>query len=89
MSETNIIELRRGPLLITERSVEIGSEADAYTVRRSVCASSGRGFITVRDADGRTLFVSRDVPEEFLPSLIIAYRCGLGAGRHQMMESLS
>src|SRR4051812_32738677 len=95
--ETNIIELRRlgrqarvagrPALVVTERVIEIGSEADASTVRRSVCAQSGRGFITIRDAGGRTIFVSRDVPEECVPSLIIAYRCGLCAGRHQMMES--
>ncbi|WP_063993664.1 hypothetical protein [Bradyrhizobium sp.] len=97
--ETNVVELRRlgrqarvasrPALVVAERVIEIGSEADAYTVRRSVCARSGRGFITIRDAGGRIIFLSRDVPEECVSSLIIAYRCGLGAGRAQVMESLS
>ncbi|CUT14533.1 hypothetical protein BF49_5613 [Bradyrhizobium sp.] len=85
----NVIEMSRGPLRITERLIEIGSEADAYIVRRTVCEGTDRGFITVRDADGRTLFGSRDVPEESIAPMIIAYRCGVCAGRAQMTESLS
>ncbi|WP_375312830.1 hypothetical protein WHZ77_06000 [Bradyrhizobium sp. A5] len=85
---SKIVPIRRWPtpvptrtgLVVTEHDIEIGEERDVYTIHRAVAPETGRGFMTIKDSEGAVLLVSRDVPDEYVPSLIIAYRAGVRKG---------
>jgi hypothetical protein len=92
---SNIIPLRLWPtpvpsrtkLVVTEHDIEIGEERDVYTIHRAVAPETGRGFMTIKDSEGTVMFVSRDVPDECVPSLIIAYRAGVRRGTARVFSA--
>jgi hypothetical protein len=86
--QSNVVDLRLWPtpvqttlrhLIVTEYDIRVGDEDSVYTIRRATDRETRWSYLTIKH-DGRVILVSRDVPDEYVRTIVGAYIQGRKIG---------